>query len=132
MVGTSSPPVSERHRILLVEDDESIRDAFTELLEYEGYALTAYDNGERALEALQEGPMPELILLDMMMPLMGGLLFLEHLRAEPAWRPLPVIVVSATEQEAPEGVLAFIKKPFEPSVLLRLLEHYFQRTQAVR
>ncbi|RYZ94316.1 MAG: response regulator, partial [Proteobacteria bacterium] len=56
--------------MLVIEDDENIRDALAEILEYEGYVVKLAGNGREGLDRLAEGKAPDLILLDLMMPVM--------------------------------------------------------------
>jgi CheY-like chemotaxis protein len=110
--------------VLLVEDDEPVRDAMREILEEEGYAITCAVNGEEALRVLAEGPRPQLILLDLMMPVMNGWELLRALRANATLAGIPVVVLSSlSDAEAPAGVPA-VKKPISVQALLRLVEEY--------
>ncbi len=80
--------------VLLVEDDGETRDVFRRILEREGVNLIEAENGRVALDRLAESE-PALILLDLVMPEMDGFEFVEHLRANPAWQHIPVVVVTA-------------------------------------
>ena len=81
-------------RALLVEDDEPARAILRRTLERAGWTVSEAENGRRGLERLREH-VPTLVLLDLMMPEMDGFEFLEALRTEPAWRAVPVIVMTA-------------------------------------
>jgi len=85
------------HEILIVEDDESIREILKELLEVEGFRVATAEHGREGLQRLQEMGSPCLILLDLMMPVMNGWEFLDVLRSqrEHALATVPVAVVSA-------------------------------------
>jgi len=80
--------------ILIVEDNESTRQLMRDIMVNEGWQVIEAENGRVGLEMLQAHN-PELILLDLMMPEMDGFEFIEHLRANPAWAEIPVIVVTA-------------------------------------
>ena len=82
--------------ILVVDDEVSIRSAFRDILEKEGWNVSTAENGREALERVNES-LPSLILLDLMMPEMNGFAFIEELRKNPAWRMIPVIIVTAKE-----------------------------------
>src|SRR6266496_6722379 len=82
-------------RILLVEDDRSIRDVLRAILEEEGYAVTTAENGRRALEHLRSGGAPDLIVLDLRMPIMDGWQFRAMQKADPVLATIPVLAVSA-------------------------------------
>ncbi len=68
-------------KVMIVEDDSVIREIYALKFELEGYPVLAVENGARALESVVEFQ-PHFILLDMMMPVMGGLEFMEHFRAQ--------------------------------------------------
>ena len=81
-------------RALLVEDDEPTRAVMRRTLERAGWTVSEAEDGRRGLDRMRE-QVPTLILLDLMMPEMDGFEFLEALRLEPAWRAVPVIVITA-------------------------------------
>jgi CheY-like chemotaxis protein len=87
----------ERDRsILLVDDDDAIREALTETLIDEGYAVHAARNGREALDWLRQGDDPPcVVLLDLMMPVMDGRAFLGERRSDPILAKIPVVVISA-------------------------------------
>ena len=80
--------------LLLVEDDEAVRDLLRQMLQKEGWTVAEAENGRVGLERVAEN-LPELILLDLMMPEMDGFEFLFELRKREEWRKIPVIVVTA-------------------------------------
>jgi adenylate cyclase len=82
--------------ILLVEDHTELRDLTRRMLEQEGWIIAEAENGRVGLERVAEC-LPEMILLDLMMPEMDGFQFLELLRRQEAWRHIPVIVVTARD-----------------------------------
>ena len=105
-------------RILVVEDDEDIRESLREVLEGEGYVTSAAENGRAALDDLLRGVQPCVILLDLMMPVMNGAEFLDILRRDPRLRHIPVIVVSARlGGPAPVGTQGFLRKPLDLDTL---------------
>jgi CheY-like chemotaxis protein len=81
-------------RVLIVEDDISSSDILGRLLRFAGHDTAAATNGQEALKALQ-GPLPDVVLLDLMMPVMNGVEVLSHIRNTDLWRNLRVIVISA-------------------------------------
>ena len=80
--------------ILVVDDESSARNAIVRLLKHEGYEVTGAENGRAALDALGVG-IPDLILLDLMMPELDGLEMLESLQKDARWKTLPVVVLTA-------------------------------------
>ena len=90
-----------RHRgaageVLIIEDDEHTRGMLARVLAKAGWAVTEAEDGQQGLAAL-EAKTPQLILLDLMMPVMDGFEFLREMRARPEWRDVPVIVVTAKD-----------------------------------
>lgn len=88
------PAGNKNRNILIVEDDSNTQDLFLRTAQREGWTGRAADNGKVGLERIKE-QIPELILLDLMMPEMDGFEFLTELRKEEKWREIPVIVVTA-------------------------------------
>jgi signal transduction histidine kinase/CheY-like chemotaxis protein len=83
-------------RVLVVEDDPLVREVILQMLTEYGWTADAADNGRVALERVAVAP-PDAIVLDLMMPEMDGFEFLAELRREPAWRAIPVLVVTAMD-----------------------------------
>ncbi|HKF74940.1 MAG TPA: response regulator [Candidatus Dormibacteraeota bacterium] len=84
---------SDEVRVLIVEDDLVLAGMYRVKLERDGYTVSVAGDGEQALEALA-GELPDLIFLDIRMPRMDGLTFLERLRASVRTRDIPVVIVS--------------------------------------
>ena len=114
-------------RILVVDDDESIRTVVNMLLEEEGYEVDQAANGLEALDVLQRQP-PDGIVLDLMMPVMDGTRFLEHCREIPNCESIPVIVISATQgildMAGKDHVKACLAKPFDLDALTALVDQF--------
>jgi CheY-like chemotaxis protein len=121
----ATPPAGHRP-ILIVEDDADLREMMAQLLTLEGYRAEAVSNGRDALEYLSRGPRPDLILLDLMMPVMDGWEFRRRQREDPALAALPVVVLSALDQARALdlGGTAFLKKPLDFDRLLELVRQY--------
>jgi CheY-like chemotaxis protein len=110
--------------IFVIEDDEAICSSILELLDYEGYQTRYANNGQEALDALAaSAALPDLILLDLMMPVMDGFAFCEHKRNLPRLAHIPTIVMSAdghVERKQNEtGATAYLKKPVDIDDLLQ-------------
>lgn len=101
--------------VLIVDDDDAIREVVAEVLRDEGYGVLCAANGAQALDALGKGPLPNLILLDLMMPVMSGWELLEHLQENDRMSRIPVVVVSAM---AAPGVSEHLSKPIALDLLL--------------
>ena len=119
--------------ILVIDDDPDILEALSEILESEGFGIHQARNGLEALEVL-EPLRPDLILLDLMMPVMDGWEFAENIRRRPDWAEIPVIVLSADrniEDKARQlGAVGYLAKPFELSELLSLVQTSLTSLQA--
>ncbi len=117
-----APTASEQRRILIVEDDQYIRDSLAELLADEGYAVEVARDGQDGLDKLKVDPLPNLILLDLMMPIKDGFQFRNEQREDQRIANVPVIIFSAdtgVNVPRPEFVGATIlKKPVDLDSLL--------------
>jgi CheY-like chemotaxis protein len=85
--------------VMVVDDDDDIRETLAGLLEDEGYEATAVANGREALDALQGGMAPRVILLDLMMPVMDGAEFRRAQLADPRLVSIPVVLITAAGLE---------------------------------
>ena len=114
---------AHKHRILIVEDDPDIQILLRVLLTRQNYEVSSADSGVTALDALAQA-LPDLILLDMAMPDMDGLTFLQRRAEIAAYRDIPVIVVSARDSNADVmaaldmGADHYVTKPFDNPKLL--------------
>lgn len=110
---------------MVVEDDADIRTLMAHVLEAAGYHVVQAENGKQALDLLQGGISPALILLDLMMPVLSGPELLEILQADEVLRTLPVVVVSAFDDSGNvDGVKRFVRKPVSASMLCELVARY--------
>lgn len=111
-----------RQKILIVDDEAYNVDYLEQELEELDYLTIAASNGQEALERVQSVS-PDLILLDIMMPVMDGFAVLRHLKSEPHTRDIPVIVISASSdlnsvvKGIQSGAEDYLPKPFEPALL---------------
>lgn len=108
--------------ILVVEDDDDIRETFAEILRSEGYEVSAASDGAEAHRLLGTGTSPDLILLDLMMPVMDGFEFREKQLELPDRCSIPVVVVTAdgSAREKMESLhpAGFLTKPVQLRPLL--------------
>lgn len=114
--------------ILVVDDEEPILRMVGDLLQEEGYTTLRAYHGAQALELVQNVP-PDLVLTDLMMPIMGGAELCRRLKDDPATRDVPVIAMSAAGRVRAEdhGADDFIGKPFDLEALLALVARYVGR-----
>ena len=116
---------SPRRDVLIVDDDPDIRDAVGECLRYEGYDVHSATDGRDALDRLEYGLRPAVILLDLMMPVLNGFDVLEALKSRPEWKSIPVVIVSANrgyEAEDLSGAVSVLRKPVNVDRLLAAVE----------
>jgi CheY-like chemotaxis protein len=108
--------------LLVAEDNDRAREALATLLRRRGYTVTPASDGRRALDLLRAGPVPDLILLDMLMPVLDGWHFLQQVKGEPRLAQVPVVVVTGTiltpDWARDHGCAGFARKPVEPEELL--------------
>ena len=118
----------EARAILVVEDDENLSEALAHTLRLEGYEPIVRPNGEAALDYLRGNlPPPDLILLDLMMPMMDGVRFRSEQVKDVRLRGVPVVIVSArldTPRMATRLELPYLTKPFDAGVLLDTVRRY--------
>ena len=125
----SSRRVSDRAShcpVLIVEDDDDLREMMAHMLTIEGFDAATVANGREALEYLQNAARPRVILLDLMMPVMDGWEFRRQQKADPGIAPVPVIVLSALDEVRASAVdaAAFLKKPLDFDRLLELVREH--------
>ena len=120
------------HRILVVDDNRSVREPLVTLLEGRGFSARGVGNGREALQALRDGFDACLILLDLTMPIMDGWTFRTVQRGEPKLAEIPVVVLTALtdpKKAAGElGAVAGFAKPLDLEHLLRLVAEHCPRT----
>jgi CheY-like chemotaxis protein len=108
--------------VLVVEDDAVTRTALTLVLQEEGYSVTDAANGHEALLHLRQQPLPDLILLDLMMPVMNGWEFRKKQIQDPGLKSIPVVIVSSDagvpQKAAALGAREYLSKPIDFEELL--------------
>lgn len=115
------------HPIMVIEDDDDIRELMKSLLEAEGYYPITAANGEEGLELLSNAPeKPCMILLDMMMPVMDGWTFSEETKKNALYKNIPLLAVTAFADQIAlrENFQAVLKKPVRLDLLLDFVRHY--------
>ncbi len=127
----ASPSPSGAGTVLVVEDEDSVRELIRRILERAGYEVLVADRGERALEIVERGsPEVQLVVSDVVMPGMGGGELIDRLRA---LRPdLAIVLISGySHEEAVAGVhrkaSAFLPKPFSPQEIARVVRETLER-----
>ena len=118
-----APTGQPRQTLLVVEDNDVAREGLVVILRQQGYRVLPAANGEEALEHLRAGPRPDLILLDMLMPVLDGWHFLGRLQREGPRPPVPVLITTGTiltrEWAEAHACQGFLRKPVETGPLLQ-------------
>lgn len=106
--------------VLVVDDERDIRESLVAVLCGEGYTVASAANGREALDRVDAGARPTLVLVDLMMPVMDGWRFLDAARRHPDLATTPIVAVSAfTRDPDTSGVFsAYLQKPFSVAALL--------------
>jgi len=116
--------------VLIVEDDPDTREMLGKFLELEGFQVETAANGQQALDRLENGAAPGVIVLDLMMPVMDGWEFAQRLRTKTHLPRIPIIVLSAdrnvSNKAAEIGAVGHLAKPFELNDLLDMVRRAFR------
>ena len=121
-----------REQILVIEDDSDIQELLSFNLNKEGYSVLRADTGEDGLKSARS-KLPDLILLDLMLPGVDGLEVCRTLRADDKTRHIPVIMLTAKGEEVDivtgleVGAVDYIVKPFSPKVLIARIRNALRR-----
>ncbi|MGH7528948.1 MAG: response regulator [Gemmatimonadales bacterium] len=117
---------AQRCLVAIVEDDDDFRSLLQEVLEEESYRVVAVANGREAVERLRGSARPDVILLDVAMPVMDGFDFLRRRREDPDLADVPVVLVTnAKPHERPTvGVNAVVRKPIDIDEILFAIKRY--------
>jgi CheY-like chemotaxis protein len=110
--------------VLIVDDDDDIRETLRVCLEEEGFAVRTARNGLEALASLAEGALPGLILLDLMMPEMNGWEVLEQLRSDTERAAIPVAVMSGSHRGEVRTATYVVPKPFDLGAMVDLVREH--------
>lgn len=103
--------------ILVVDDESNMRFLIRMILESAGYTVQEAPHGAAALERAKESR-PDLVVTDLMMPVMGGRELVERLRADPETAAIPIVVLSSNSRSVTTTADTILGKPFEPGSLL--------------
>jgi PAS domain S-box-containing protein len=136
LAGEPSPPHGvDADRVLVVDDDIGIREAFSETLMDEGFVVDVASNGVEALALLRAGPRPAVIVLDLMMPVMDGSAMLAELRKEPSLDAIPVVLTSAASDldryASALGIAECLRKPVKYEDLVGVAARYRSHARTI-
>jgi CheY-like chemotaxis protein len=104
-------------KVLVVDDESNMRLLIRMILESAGYEVVEAAHGAAALDRMKESEV-DLVVTDLMMPVMTGRELVERLRADPGTAAIPIVVISASSSSVATTADAVVGKPFEPSALL--------------
>jgi DNA-binding response OmpR family regulator len=122
-----------RPTALVIEDDQLVAQFLQFTLERDGFQVQMADDGMTAQRLIAEMPPPAVVTLDIMLPYVDGFDLLNLIRAQPAWKGVPVVVITAKSDEASvaralaAGANDYIVKPFKPNDLSALVKRLTRR-----
>jgi DNA-binding response OmpR family regulator len=120
-------------KVVLADDEEHLGSLIKFKLERSGFAVVWTTDGAQALKAVK-AERPDLVILDVMMPLMSGFEVLERMKADPVLKAIPVMMLTAQGQEGDVqrglalGAVDYLTKPFRPAELLARIQRLFPGT----
>ncbi len=117
-----------KRTVLVVDDNTDAADALAQILEYEGYAVATACDGREALQYLRDSPTPDLIVLDLMMPIMNGWELRAELAKVPTFAKVPIVVMTALAQAAEIEADAIVAKPIDLKSLLHIMDRLLRRS----
>ena len=122
-----------KQTVLIIEDEPSLQDILTYNLEAQGYHIAVFGNGIDGLEAIRKR-MPDIVLLDIMLPGMDGLEVCRHLRSDPVTKNIPVVMMTARGEEIDQlvgfqmGADDYVTKPFKIRILIERIKSLLRRS----
>ncbi len=134
--GNTRPPLAtlkDRPVLLMAEDEEDTASLIRFLLERAGYRILHAEDGRRMQAMVDELPPPDIVLLDMMLPFIGGLQLLGHIRRKPEWQGVPIVMLTADASERDiqralqAGAQDYMIKPFNPRELTTRLQRFLKQ-----
>ena len=120
--------------VLIVDDEPCLRESLQEFLEDEGYAVATATNGAEALDLLERGELPCIMILDLIMPLVTGNQVYERMQNDPRLSKVPILVSTSDPSRAPQGAYV-MKKPIDLDRLLGAVRDHcrgYARLHAMR
>lgn len=110
-------------KVLIVDDETDIRESLRDAFEDEGYVVSTAANGAEALERLKTEELPSAIVLDLIMPIVGGVEVYERLQQDERLARIPVIISTSDPGRAPAGAL-IMKKPIDLNRLIGTIQKH--------
>ena len=124
-----------RKKIMVVDDDPDILITIRNVFEREGYEVFTVDSGKKCYELLKNNEIPDLILLDIMMPGMSGWMLSDRLKENPSWKNIPVVFLTVrTDSFAKKAGSPlcedYIEKPFDIEDLKKRIDKIFKKSNS--
>ena len=116
--------LSPNHTVLIVEDEEDLRELMRDALQLRGYSVVTAEEGTDALRKIDDIGPPCVILLDLLMPGMNGWEFFDKVRERPELSSVPVIIHSSAAARAPAGATRVLQKPLAFERLVSIVAEY--------
>ena len=120
--------------VLIVEDEFAIADLLELVLTDEGYTVVLAGNGRQGLERLAEGPLPDLVISDYMMPVLDGVGLIRAMQENEAQRGIPCVVMTSMPESVIRsritGYAAYVQKPFQLAAMVQLVTSILDGPQA--
>ena len=114
-------------KILIVDDEEDLRDSLVDFFQDEGFEVSTAANGREALERLSDADLPCVMILDLLMPVLDGNQVYSEMQRDPRFSKVPVIVSTSDPSRAPPGLL-IMKKPVNLPRLLDTVRQHCPRS----
>lgn len=111
--------------VVVVDDDEAVREAIADLLALDGYAVLTASDGDEALRVLESAPRPCIALIDLIMPRLDGWELVRAIGAQAKLRDIPLVCTTAGRDEVPSGIHAVLRKPFDEQALTAAVRRAF-------
>jgi CheY-like chemotaxis protein len=115
---------TEGASILIVEDDEDVREAMIAFLQMKGYSVASAGNGREALDYLHGAPSPDLIITDLAMPVMDGRQFRREQLKDPRLAAIPTLVITAMADRTRIDASEILLKPVDADLLLTAVSRH--------
>lgn len=122
----------KKKNILIVEDDFFLAQMLKDRFEFEGYAVSLAENGDAGLKLMEEN-LPDLVTMDILMPVMDGLTATRRIKAENKWKSIPIIVLTAKARKEDEtaaleaGASDYLAKPFQANDLMEKIKKWMPK-----
>jgi CheY-like chemotaxis protein len=115
--------------VLLVEGDAEVRDLLQDSLELLGYDVIPASSGKQALDylSLERAPPPDIVVLELMLPIVNGWQVVERIRRDPEVAGVPVVVITGATRDKPMGVTALFRKPLQMQAFLDTVRRYLDK-----